>query len=68
MTRDLLTPSVSTVAWKSAFYIVTNIVGNRRTTFVVEMLEALTCLKDCENGHIGLQTLKDELKKKPQEI
>ena len=63
MACDLLTPPVSTIASKSSFSIATNIIGDRSTTFVAEMLEALTSLKDWENGHIGLQTLKDELQK-----
>ena len=63
MTRDLLTPPVSTIASKSAFSIATNIIGDKRTTLTIEMLEALTCLKDWQDGCIGLQTLEDELKK-----
>ena len=54
MTRDLLTPPVSTITSKSAFSIVANIIGDRRTTLVVEMLEALTCLKDWEDGCMRL--------------
>ena len=46
MTRDLLTPPVSTVALESSFSIVANITGDRRTTLTAKMLEALTCLKD----------------------
>ena len=46
MTRDLLTPSVSTVASKYVVSIATNIIRDRRTTLTTEMLEALTCLKD----------------------
>ena len=63
MTRDLLTPPVSTITSKSAFSIATNIIGDKRTTLTIEMLEALTCLKDWQDGCIGLQTLEDELKK-----
>ena len=63
MTRDLLTPSVSTVASKYVVSIATNIIRDRRTTLTIEMLEALTCLKDWQDGCIGLQTLEDELKK-----
>ena len=62
MTRDLLTPPVSIVASKYAFSIAENIIGDRRTTLAVEMLEALICLKDWEDGHIRLQTLEDEFK------
>ena len=62
MTRDLLTPSVSTVASEYVVSIATNIIRDRRTTLTTEMLEALTCLKDWEDEHIGLQTLEDELK------
>ena len=50
MTRDLLTPLVSTVASESAFSIIANIIGDMRTTLTIEMLEALTCLKDWEDG------------------
>ena len=46
MTRDLLTPSVSTVASEYVVSIATNIIRDRRTTLTIEMLEALTCLKD----------------------
>ena len=62
MTRDLLTPLVSTVVSESAFSIIANIIGDMRTTLTIEMLEALTCLKDWEDGCMGLQTLEDELK------
>ena len=46
MTRDLLTPSVSTVASESTFSISANILRERRTRLLDEMLEVLTCLKD----------------------
>ena len=62
MTRDLLTPPVATVASEYAFSITANIIGDRRTTLTIEMLEALTCLKDWENGRMRFQTLKDEFK------
>ena len=62
MTRDLLTPLVSTVASESAFSIIANIIGDMRTTLIAKMLETLTCLKDWEDGRMGLQTLEDELK------
>ena len=62
MTHDLLTPLVSTVALQYSFSIAANIIGDRRITLTTNMLEALTCLKDWEDGHIGLQTLEDELK------
>ena len=62
MTRDLLTPLVSIVASESVFSIIANIIEDMRTTLTIEMLEALTCLKDWEDGCMGLQTLEDELK------
>ena len=69
MTCDLLTPSVSTIApsvstiaSKSSFSIAANIIGDRRTTLTTKLLKALTCLKDWEDGRMGLQTLEDELK------
>ena len=46
MARDLLTLSMSTVSLQYIFSIVANIIGDRRTTLVAKMLEALTCLKD----------------------
>ena len=62
MTRDLLTPLVSIVASESVFSIIANIIEDMRTTLTIEMLEALICLKDWEDGCMGLQTLEDELK------
>ena len=62
MTRDLLTPSVYTVASVSSFSIAANIIGDWRTNLIAKRLEALTCLKDWEDGRMGLQTLEDELK------
>ena len=62
MARDLLTPLVSTVSSKFVFSITTNIIVDRKKTLVAEMLEVLTCLKDWEDGRMGLQTLEDELK------
>ena len=62
MTRDLLTPSVYTIASESSFSIAANIIGDRRITLTTNMLKALTCLKDWEDGCMGLQTLEDELK------
>ena len=46
MTRDLLTPPVATIASEYAFSIAANIIGNKGTTLTIEMLKALTCLKD----------------------
>ena len=46
MARDLLTPSVSIVASKSTFSIAANILRERRTRLLDEMLEVLICLKD----------------------
>ena len=63
MTRDLLTPSVSTVASEYVVSIATNIIRDRRTTLAAEMLKTLICLKDWEDERIRLQTLEDELKK-----
>ena len=62
MTRDLLTPPVATIASEYAFSIAANIIGNKRTTLTIEMLKALTCLKDWENGRMRFQTLEDEFK------
>ena len=62
MTCDLLTPSMSTGASESAFSIVENMIGDRRTNLTPEMFEALTCLKDWEEGHIGLQSWVDDCK------
>ena len=62
MTRDLLTPLVSIVASESVFSIIANIIEDMRTTLTIEMLEALICLKDWEDGCMRLQTLEDELK------
>ena len=62
MTRDLLTPSVYTVASVSSFSIAANIIGDWRTNLIAKRLEALTCLKDWEDGRMGLQTLEDKLK------
>ena len=62
MTRDLLTPLVSTVASESIFSITTNIIGDRKKTLVAEML-VLTCLKDWEDEHMGLKLWKMNLKK-----
>ena len=62
MTCDLLIPPMSTVASESSFSIDANIIGDRRTTLIAKMLEVLTCLKDWEDGRMGLQTLEDELK------
>ena len=63
MAHDLLTPSMSTVASKSAFYITANMIGNKRTSLTPEMLEALMCLKDWEEGHIGLQSWVDDCRR-----
>ena len=54
MARDLLTPPVSTVASEYAFSIAVNMIGDRRTNHTPEMLEAFMCLKDWEEGHMGL--------------
>ena len=54
--RDLLTPSVSTIPLESACSIAANMIGDRRTSLTPEMLEALTCLKDWEEEHMGLQS------------
>ena len=51
---------MSIVASKSTFSITTNILGERRTRLLVEMLEALTCLKDWKDIHFKLQKEKDE--------
>ena len=59
MARDLITPPVSTVASKSAFSIVVNMIRDRRTSLTPDMLEALTCLKDWQ-GHMGLQSWVDD--------
>ena len=63
MARDLLTLSVSTVASKFVFSIVANIIGDKKTTLAIEMVEDLTCMKDWEDVCMRLQTLEDELKK-----
>ena len=55
MTRDLLTPQVSTVASESTFSIAANILGEKRTRLSDEMLESLTCLKDWEDARFRLQ-------------
>ena len=62
MTRDLLTPPVATVTSEYAFSIGTNIIGDRRITLTINMLEALICLKDWEDGRMRFQTLEDEFK------
>ena len=54
---------MSTVASEYTFSIAANIIGDKRTTLAVKMLEALTCLKDWEDARMRLQTLEDELKK-----
>ena len=46
MECDLLTPPVSTVTLEYSFFIVANVIGDRRTTLTTKMLEVLTCLKD----------------------
>ena len=62
MECDLLTPSVSTVTLEYSFFIVANVIGDRRTTLTTKLLKALTCLKDWGDGCMRLQTLEDELK------
>ena len=62
MTRDLLTPPMSTVASKFAFSIVGNTIGDKGTRLAPKMLETLTCLKNEENERMGLQILEDECK------
>ena len=60
MARNLLTPSVSTVASKSTFSIAENILRERRKRLSDEMLEVLTCLKDLEDACFRLQKKEDE--------
>ena len=60
MPRDLLTPSVFTVASESTFSIAANILGERRTRLSDEMLKVLTCLKDWEDAHFRLQKVENE--------
>ena len=60
MAHDLLTPPVFTVASESVFSIAANMIGDRRTSLTPEMLEAWTCLKDWEEGHMGLQSWVDD--------
>ena len=43
MTRNVLTPLVSTIVLEYVFSITTNIIGDNRATLAVEILEALTC-------------------------
>ena len=62
MAHDLLTPLVSTISSEFVFSITTNIIVDKKKTLVAKMLEVLTCLKDWEDGRMGLQTLEDELK------
>ena len=62
MTCDVLTPSMSTVASEYAFSISMNMIGDIGKTFAIEILEALTCLKDCEDRRMKLLTLEYELK------
>ena len=35
-------------------------IGDRRTRLTPKMLEVLTCFKDWEEGHIGLQSRVDD--------
>ena len=63
MTRDLLTPSVSTVASEFIFSIATNILGERKTRLSNEILEVLICLKDWEDARFRLQKEEDEYEK-----
>ena len=35
-------------------------IEDRKTSITPKMLEALTCLKDWEEGHMGLQSLVDD--------
>ena len=60
MARDLLTPPLSTIASKSTFSIAASMIRDRRTSLTPKMLEALTCLKDWEKGHMGLQSWVDD--------
>ena len=60
MTCDQLTPPMSTVASEFAFSTAANMFEVRRTSLTLEMLEALTCLKDWEEGHMGLQSWVDD--------
>ena len=53
---------MATVASEYIFSIATNIIGDRRITLTTNMLEALTCLKDWEDGHMRFQILEDEFK------
>ena len=43
-----------------AFSIVVNMIGDKRTKLVPNMIEALICLKDWENGCLRFQALEDE--------
>ena len=60
MTRDQLNPPMSTVASKFAFSTAANMIEDKRTSLTLEMLEALTCLKGWEEGHMGLQSWVDD--------
>ena len=59
MACDLLAPLVSTIALKSVFSIAENMIKDRRISFTPDMFEALTCLKDWQEGHMGLQSWVD---------
>ena len=60
MTRDQLTPSMSTIVLKSTFSIAVNILGERTIRISDEMFEILTSLKDWEAAHFKLQKEEDE--------
>ena len=68
MVHDLLAPPMSTVASKFVFSIVANIIGDKKTTLAIEMVEDLTCMKDWEDVCMRLQTLEDELKENLEKL
>ena len=62
MACDVLTPSMSIVTSEYAFSISINMIADIGKTFAIEILEALTCLKDWEDRRMKLLTLEYELK------
>ena len=61
MARDLLTPSVSTVASVSAFSAGDRVLDEKMSRLSSDMLDCIMCLKDWEDAQYRMQRQMDDI-------
>ncbi|KAL2486187.1 BED zinc finger [Abeliophyllum distichum] len=61
MTRDLLTPPISTVASETTFSISGRVLSNIRSRLKADILGSLQCLKDWDDAELRIQDKVDRI-------